>query len=228
MGNSGSSEGVVPQDYSALHDTFPGSGFISFKAPRASPKAIAVPLAQEVGGYTSCAHALKLILDLSSKSSWSADNIHEVACAVLDENDCRTSLWDCVRGVGLHGVKSEDGDSQIEPGVLRFQRVKRQHVVTALGHGLPVACIIDPTKMSKVNTRVTAGGAVAACLIGVSSQTMSIRVFSRQPVDAEIPIELLEDESIVSCFWCIKAHKVAVNRCMLEPHDPPAAIPTEN
>ena len=217
---------MVPQDYSALHDTFPGSGFVTLKAPRASPKGIAVPAAQEVGGYTSCAHALKLILDLSSKGSWSADNIHEVACAVLDENDCRTSLWDCVRGVSLHGVKSEDGASQIEPGVLRFQRVKRQHVTTALGHGLPVACIIDPTKMSKVNTRVTAGGAVAACLIGLSGgQKVSIRVFSRHPVDAEIPAELLEDEGIASCFWCIKASKVAVNRCMLEPAHDAASLP---
>lgn len=213
MGNAGSTDGVVPDEHSALHDTFPQAGYVSFKSPRATPRSIAVPPAQTVRGFSGCAHALKLILDVSSKSSWSAENIHEVACAVLDEHDCRTSLWDCVRGVGLHGVRSEDGEMLIEPGTLRFQRVKRQAVACALSHGLPVACIVDPTKMSKVQR--LAGGAVAACLLSTSEGKLSIRVFFGEPVDAEIPLELLDDESVVSCFWCIKPSKFPVNRCMI-------------
>jgi hypothetical protein len=216
MGNAGSSTDVIPEERGSLVDTFPQAPWYSPKGPKASPKNIPLHPAQSVRGYSSSAHAIKYLIDTAVPGvSWSAENIYENACAVMDERDCRVSLWDCVRGVSIHGMRSEDADQEAEPGKVRFMRIKRKDVIAALTHGMPVACVIDPVRAGQSRTTGAgqAGGAVAACLL---SSNGLLRVFCHDPVDLQFPVELLEDETAIDCFWCVKNTKVPVSKCVVE------------
>jgi hypothetical protein len=219
MGNAASAD-TVPEEYGALHDTFPLGPYGTIKPARQNPKSAPVleQGSQGVRGYSSSAHAIKYLLDTSLRQQgWSAENIYENACAILDEHECRVSLWDCVRGVQSNGVRSEDGEQEVEPNTVRFMRVHRKDVMAALSHGSPVACIVDPVKAMSKGSR--SYGALAAVLLSTGGK---VRVFCHDPVDVQIPLgDIIEDETAIDCFWSVKPSKVPVSKCVVDTDEIP-------